>query len=125
MTVWANLIKMVWAPQLPYILHNAPVWILHYWFQWVDSLYRALLWKNGVARVKLTTLHYPKDQGGLAVLHTHTYFLAAQLQHLTGWDLPNTLDPSRTLVIPSVVDYSAMSQLEQGLPDLTPHCPTL
>lgn len=28
----ANLIKMPWAPQLMYVLHIAPVWILKYWF---------------------------------------------------------------------------------------------
>lgn len=32
----ANLIKMVWAPQLLFVLHNAPVWIPGYWFGRID-----------------------------------------------------------------------------------------
>lgn len=75
---------MVWAPQLLYALHNAPVLIPKFWFTSIDSKYRKLLWKYGVARVKLTTLQYPKDQGGLVVPHSLTYFLATQLQQLTG-----------------------------------------
>lgn len=120
----ANLIKMVWAPQLLNVLHNVPVWIPRYWVQQVDSLYQTLLWKNGVASLKLTTLQYPKDQGGLAVPRAFTYFLAAQLQQLTGWDIPNMLDPSRTLLISSLADYFAVSQVEQGFSDMAPRCPT-
>lgn len=36
-----NLIKTVWASELLYVLHNAPVWIPHYWFDRIDSQYRA------------------------------------------------------------------------------------
>lgn len=29
----ANLIKMIWAPQLLYIFHNSPIWIPLKWFK--------------------------------------------------------------------------------------------
>lgn len=119
----ASLIKMVRAPQLLYVLHNALVWIPHYWFDCIDSHYRALIWKNGVACNKLTTLQYPKDLIGMAIPHSFTYFLAAQLKHLSGWDLLGTLDPSRCLLVKSLADYSAMAQLKMGLTDVSLDCP--
>lgn len=39
--------------------------------------------------IKLTTLQYPQDYGSMAVPHSQIFFLAAQLQHLAGWDLPS------------------------------------
>lgn len=53
-----------------------------------------------MARIKFTTLQYPKDQGEMAVPHSITYFMATQLQHLSGWDLLVVEDPSKTLWIP-------------------------
>lgn len=121
----ASLIKMVWVPQLLYVLHKAPVWLPKYWFDYIDSQYKELIWKYRVARVKLTTLQYPKDEGGLAFPHSLTYFLASQLQHLTGWDLPLVADPSRTLLIRSLLEFSILSQMEMGLPELPSQCPTI
>lgn len=47
-----NLTKMIWAPQLLYILHNVPVLIPKYWYQHTDSKFRSLIWKNKVVRLK-------------------------------------------------------------------------
>lgn len=49
----ANLIKMVWAPQLLYIFHNAPIWIPHKWFTQMDAQFRDLIWGNKSARISL------------------------------------------------------------------------
>lgn len=35
-----NLIKMIWMPQLLYLLHNSPVWIGKEWFKKIESLFR-------------------------------------------------------------------------------------
>lgn len=80
----ANLIKMVWLPQLLYLLHNSPVWIGEKWFQKIQSLFRKLIWKKGQARIGLQKLQCPTTEGGLGVPHPFTYFLAAQLQQLGG-----------------------------------------
>lgn len=70
-------------------------------------------------------MQYPKDQGGMAIPRSFTYFMSVQLQYLTGWDLPVVDDPSRTLLIHSILEYSAMSQMEMGLPGISPDCPTV
>lgn len=79
-----NLIKMVWMPQLLYVLLNSPVWIGKTWFQKLNTIFRELIWKKGQARIKLQTLQRPVGEGRLAVPHPYSYFLAAQLQHLGG-----------------------------------------
>lgn len=33
-----NLIKMVWMPQILYIIQNSPVWIPKHWFKKIDYL---------------------------------------------------------------------------------------
>lgn len=38
-----NLVKMIWSPQLLYILHNAPIWITFFWFRKVDSVFLELI----------------------------------------------------------------------------------
>ena len=77
-----NLIKMLWMPQLLYILHNSPIWIGKKWFRKIDTLFRELIWKGGQSRIKLQTLQLPIREGGMAVPHPQCYFLAAQLQHI-------------------------------------------
>lgn len=80
-----NLVKMIWMPQLMYILHNSPVWIGRDWFVKINSLFRELIWRKGQARISLQTLQRPTREGGLAVPHPYRYLLVAQLQHLGGW----------------------------------------
>lgn len=79
-----NLIKMISMPQLLYKLHNSPVWIRMEWFKKIETLFRELIWKKGQARIGLQILQLPTKEGGAAVLHPRSYFLAAQLQHLRG-----------------------------------------
>lgn len=79
-----NLIKMVWMPQILYIIHNSPVWIAKRWFNKMDSLFRELIWKGGAARIGLQTLRRPAEKGGLGVPDPGCYFLASQVQHMGG-----------------------------------------
>lgn len=74
-----NLIKMIWTPQLLYILHNSPIWITLFWFGKVESLFQGLIWWKKQSRIKLTSLMLAKDEGGLAIPHIKSYFLAAQI----------------------------------------------
>lgn len=48
-----NLIKMVWMPQLLYLLHNTPLWLNKKWFKKIDTLFRELVWRRGKARIGL------------------------------------------------------------------------
>lgn len=72
-----NLIKMIWMPQLLYQLHNSPVWIGMRWFKKIETLFRELIWKKGQARISLQILQLPIKEGGAAVPHPRSYFLAA------------------------------------------------
>ena len=114
----ANLVKMVWAPQLLYIFHNSPVWISNKWFKRIDTQMRELIWKKKVARISLTTLQYGKDRGGLAVPHPKTYFLATQIQQLAGWEREGGEDPNRNMVTGTDPSLKAASHLEMGLPSM-------
>lgn len=46
-----NSIKMIWMPQLLYVLHNPPIWVPKQWFQKIDTVFRALIWKKGLSRI--------------------------------------------------------------------------
>lgn len=79
-----NLIKMIWLPQIPILFHNSPIWISQKWFKKIESLFRELIWKKGQSRISLQTMQLPIKEGGMAVTHPRSYFLASQLQHLAG-----------------------------------------
>lgn len=93
-----NLIKMVWMPQLLYILHNAPVWLPQRLFYKINRLFQGLIWGKGTARIKLQSLQLAKDEGGLAVPDPVLYYLAAQLQHLRGWENVDSVDTGTQLL---------------------------
>lgn len=79
-----NLIKMIWLPQLLYVLHNSPIWLYKKWFPRIETLFRELIWKGGPAKIRLSTLQLQKQEGGVALPHPFSYFLASQLQYLGG-----------------------------------------
>lgn len=47
-----NLVKMILMPQLLYVLHNSPVWIPFKHFHKFQGLFRHLVWKKGVPRIR-------------------------------------------------------------------------
>lgn len=53
------------------------------------------------------------------------YYLAAQLQHFTGWDLGSVSDPSRGLLLGPETDYTALFNMEMGFPKVPSTCPTV
>lgn len=79
-----NLIKMIWLPQLLYVLHNSPIWLYKKWFPRIETLFRELIWKGGPAKIRLSTLQLQKQEGGVALPHPFSYYLASQLQYLGG-----------------------------------------
>lgn len=110
-----NLIKMVWMPQLLYILHNSPIWLPISIFQRIDSLFRELIWKGKISRIRLYTLMRPKDAGGMTVPHAKMYFLASQLQHIAGWATVSMLDPIQLILRSELGDMPLAYALEGGL----------
>lgn len=109
-----NLIKMVWGPQLLYALHNAPIWIPIHIFKKCNTIFRSLIWRKQVPRIKLETLQEAKDSGGLAVPNPYYYFIAAQLQHLTGWQDSELSDPASKIICTLLSNGGLVECLEAG-----------
>lgn len=66
---------------------------------------------------------YGKDRGVLAVPHPKMYFLAFQLQQLTGWGQYSSMDPVAHLVSLSNPILSTSSHLEMDLLSIPPSSP--
>lgn len=77
-----NLIKMVFMPQLLYMLHNTPMVIPLKVFHIITTIFRAFTWLDKPPRIKLEQLQRSKERGGLALPNPWIYYLAAQLQHI-------------------------------------------
>lgn len=92
--------------QLLYLLHNSPVWIVEKWFQKIQFLFRDLIWKNGQARISLQMLQRPINEGGMAVPHPYSYYLAAQLQQLGGCATPGGVNESSKMMLQDVLHKS-------------------
>lgn len=120
-----NLIKMVWGPQLLYIMHNSPQWIPRKWFNRIETLFRSLIWRKKVARISLSTLQYGKDRGGAAVPNPKLYFYASQLQHLSGLGLLNDFDSVENMLRTGTLNTSVLAILEAGLLHLPQTAPTI
>ncbi|XP_040203584.1 uncharacterized protein LOC120935601 [Rana temporaria] len=120
-----NLIKMIWNPQLLYVLHNAPIWIPAQVFKKCNTIYRALIWRKLIPRIKLETLQERRDLGGLAAPNPFLYFIAAQLQHLAGWLCPGSLDPTRNMVRAQVTGDNLVECIEAGELGAIDQYPTL
>lgn len=63
-----------------------------------QSLFRALIWGRGHARITLETLQLAKDEEGLAVPNPFIYYLATQLQPLRGWEADTSEDTNVMLL---------------------------
>lgn len=73
-----SLIKIIIMPQLLYILHNAPVWILAHYLHKIKS-------------IKLETFQRDKDAGGLAIP-------TASLYYIIGWGQRGGVEATRKLL---------------------------
>lgn len=78
-----------------------------------------------MARIRLSTLQYIKDEGGLVVPHYRAYYFTSQIQQLGGWGMIDLADPiPRLLAIPDE-SISALTWLEAVYLYLDPGAPTL
>lgn len=77
-----NLTKMIFMPQLLYMLHNTPMVVTLRIFRIINSMFRSFLWLDRLPRIKLEQLQKPKKAGGLALSNPWLYCIAAQLQHI-------------------------------------------
>lgn len=71
-----NLVKMIWMPELLYVLHNSPIWLYKKWFQKIDSLFRELIWRGGNAQIRLSVLQLQQQEGGVVLPHPISYFFS-------------------------------------------------
>lgn len=81
-----NLVKMVWMPQMLYVLHNCPIWLT---LRLLIRFLGILCGRGGEPRIRLETLKQPIDKGGIAIPNVRLYFIASQLEHWHGWEVVN------------------------------------
>lgn len=108
-----NVIKMIWMPQLLYVLHNSPIWLYKKWFQRTDTLFREMIWKDGPATIQLSTLQCQKQEGGVALPHPFSYILASQIQHMGGCNFGGQ-EVGRKRLLQNTPHDSIVEALEAG-----------
>lgn len=72
-----NLTKMIFMPQLLYMLHNTPMVVTLRIIRIINSMFRSFLWLDRPPRIKLEQLQKPKEAGGLALSNPWLYCIAA------------------------------------------------
>lgn len=76
-----NLIKMVLMPQILYVLHNSPIWILMYIIHKIHCLFKNYYGRKHMPESSL--LHFNRTM--MPFLMYGFNFVASQLQHFTSW----------------------------------------
>ncbi|KAJ1120088.1 hypothetical protein NDU88_008264, partial [Pleurodeles waltl] len=79
------LSKMIILPRLLYYFANLPLLIPRAWFRDLNAILRELIWDNGRRRTTLATICRPPNAGGLGAPDFEAYYLASQLQWISGW----------------------------------------
>lgn len=96
-----------------YALHNAPIWIPIHAFKKCSTIFHSLIWSYQVPCIKLETLQEANDSGRLAVPNPY-YYLAARLQHLTGWPNPGSSDLIINIVCTQLSGDDLLKCIEMG-----------
>jgi len=78
-------VKMNLLPRLPFLFQSLPIRVPMSIFKMLNKLISQFIRRNKRPRVKLTTLHLPKDKGGLALPNLKFYYWAAQLVAIVTW----------------------------------------
>uniref|UniRef100_A0A3B1K1Q0 Reverse transcriptase domain-containing protein n=1 Tax=Astyanax mexicanus TaxID=7994 RepID=A0A3B1K1Q0_ASTMX len=82
-------IKMNILPRLLYLFLSLPVEIpLNQFRNWNKYISR-FIWGKKRPRVKLSTLHLPRESGGMALPSLRDYYISAQLRPLVCWCNPS------------------------------------
>lgn len=76
-------VKMNLLPRLLFLFQSLPIRVPMSIFKMLNILISQFIWQNKRPRIKLKTLHLPKDKGGLAVPNLKLYYWAAQLAIVT------------------------------------------
>lgn len=101
----ANLVKMVWMPQMLYLSHNCPIWLMLRLFKTINAVFRDFVWRGGKLRIRFEVLQQPIDKGGIAIPNVRLYFIASQLQHWHGWNAVDMEDPIQKIIASQFKNY--------------------
>lgn len=83
-------------------------------FKKCNTIFCALNWRKQVSNIKLETLQEAKDSGRLEVPNPYFYYLAAQLQHITGWLNLESSDTARNIVTTLLSSDGLGESIEAG-----------
>ncbi len=75
-----NAIKMVFLPQLLYLLQTTPLFLSKSFFKQLDSIILPFIWNYKNHRIKQLHLSKPRSVGGLAFPDFRCYYWAANLR---------------------------------------------
>ena len=95
LTLWGkiNVVKMVVAPQLNYVLMMLPITISPQVFKQYDTIIREFLWDRKRPRIKLSKMCSPRDRGGLGLPDPRLYYVSFEMAKLAKhWNKDNQLE---------------------------------
>lgn len=75
-----STIKMIFLPQLLYLLQNIPVFLPKAFFKQLDSLIMPFIWHYKNHRIRKAHLCKPRSEGGLALPSFQLYYWACSLR---------------------------------------------
>lgn len=91
-----------------YFLRHAPVWIPKSYFKQIEGIVGAFLWAPKPPRIGIKVLQEPGNQGGLALLDWHKYYLAGQMVFARRWLLSDDGDAATVLEAAHLGSYEGL-----------------
>lgn len=93
-----NSIKMIFLPQLLYLMQNIQIFLQKAFFKRLDSIILPFLWNYKAHRINKKHLSKPKHYGGLALPNFVLYHWASAIQSFTFW-LDTSISPPDWLTL--------------------------
>lgn len=78
-------VRMNLLPRLLFLFQSLPVRVPVSTFAMLSKSISQFIWQQKRARIKLKTLHLPKNRGGLALPNLKCYYWAAQISAIVTW----------------------------------------
>ena len=78
-------VKMNLLPRLLFLFQSLPVRVPASTLNMLDKLISTFIWQKKRPRVRLKTIHLPKDKGGLGLPNLKNYYWAAQINAIVAW----------------------------------------
>ena len=78
-------VKMNLLPRLLFLFQSLPIGVPVATLKMLDRLVSTFIWQKKRPRIRLKSLHLPKDKGGLGLPNLKSYYWAAQISATVAW----------------------------------------